>query len=83
MKKRYATLAVWLCLSLLPALALACPVCFNAREETRKAFFWTMVLLTVLPLGLIGGTLWWLWRRVKAGAALTSASDPSHTPPAR
>ncbi len=52
-----------------PALSLACPVCFNSRDENRLAFFWTAMVLSVLPLGLIGGALFWVWRRAHAADA--------------
>jgi hypothetical protein len=51
-----------------PALAQACAVCGSANDGNRMAFFWTTVLLSLVPLGLIGGGLLWL-RRV-AGARL-------------
>lgn len=54
---------------LLPAYALACPVCYTAREASRLAFLWTAIFLTLVPLGLIGGILYWLWRRIKANDA--------------
>jgi hypothetical protein len=38
-------------------------VCVAATERNRGAFFGTTVLLSVLPLGMIGADLWWLHRR--------------------
>ena len=41
--------------------ALACPVCFAAKnEENQLAFIATTGLLTFAPLVLIGGLIWWL-----------------------
>ena len=49
----------------LPRLAQACSVCSAGREdENRLAFLVTTVFLSSLPLAMIGGTLWWLRRRV-------------------
>jgi len=46
--------------------ALACPVCFSAKnDENRIAFIVTTAFLTFLPLGLIGGGVWWLSRRAR------------------
>lgn len=49
-----------------PKAALACPVCWNPREDSRLAFFWTAVLMSLLPLGLTGGLIFWLRRRIAA-----------------
>jgi hypothetical protein len=45
-----------------PALAQACAVCGSANDRNRMAFFWTTVLLSLAPLGLIGGALLWIRR---------------------
>ena len=50
----------------LPRIASACAVCFSGRDETRLAYVLTTVLLTALPLALLGGFLWWLRRRARA-----------------
>lgn len=52
--------AVWL-----PQSALACSVCFSAREETRAAFYQTTALLTLLPLFMLAGFVIWIRRRFK------------------
>jgi hypothetical protein len=58
-----------------PALALACPVCFNAKNEgARIAFLATTVFLTALPLLLIGGVITWLARRA------ANADQPGEPP---
>lgn len=49
---------------LLPEAAHACPVCFDARDENRQAFLATTVLLSLLPLGMVGGVGFWMRRRV-------------------
>lgn len=46
-----------------PGAASACAVCFNATEDNRWAFIGTTAFLTLLPLAMIGGTLFWLRRR--------------------
>lgn len=46
---------------MLPAVARACATCSGANDRNRAAFFWTTVLLSLLPLGMIaGGLLWWM-----------------------
>jgi hypothetical protein len=50
-----------------PRVGHACGVCFTGREDdARIAFIGTTVLLTLLPLAMIGGVTWWLWRRARA-----------------
>ena len=68
----FAALAAALVLGAEPAAA--CAVCSGGDEESRKAFVWTAVLLSVLPPGLVGGFLWWALRqrreRAKPGLPL-------------
>jgi hypothetical protein len=65
-KRAHALLAAVTGVLASPALALACPVCFSAKNEaTRIAFLGTTVFLTALPLFLIGGVGLWLARRVE------------------
>ena len=56
---------VALLVTLWPQLAAACAVCFSADGEARVAFIKTTILLTLMPLVLAGGALWWLRRRMK------------------
>jgi hypothetical protein len=56
-----------------PSLARACSVCVDPEAENRTAFIITTVLLSVLPLLLVGGLVAWLWRRaalIEAEASL-------------
>jgi hypothetical protein len=46
-------------------LAYACPSCASPLEENRQAFVDTTILLTVLPLAMIGSFVWWLRRRTR------------------
>ena len=64
-KDRIAALALaaWVAA---PELARACAVCTAGRDdETQAAFLGTTAFLSVLPLALIGGFVWWLRRRVR------------------
>ncbi len=64
---RPIAIAVLLAVLLLgPGLAEACPVCFSGQDANRLAFTTTAVFLTFLPLGMIGGTVYWLWRLAQA-----------------
>lgn len=50
------------------AQAWACAVCVVPSRDTAMAFLGTAVLLSVLPLALIGGIGVWLHRRVRRAA---------------
>ncbi len=70
----------WLAAFLLagaPRAAEACSVCMSGRDdETRAAFLGTTVLLSILPLLLIGGIAWWVWRLARRQAAEAEAREP-------
>lgn len=58
-------------LALFPDSAYACPVCFDRDDEARLAFLATTGLLTLLPLGMVGGLAMWLRKRARgAGSAI-------------
>lgn len=65
-KKHTCALLISTSLVLVPRLAAACAVCFSGRsDEARVAFLATTVLLTGLPLLMIGSVVWWLIRRAR------------------
>jgi len=47
----------------LPDLADACAVCGAAVDRNKSAFVGTTILLSLLPLAMIGAGLWWIGRR--------------------
>ena len=65
---RLLPLTPWLCalvlatlILLVPELADACPVCNATKNESsRIAFLVTTGFLSLLPLGLVAGILWWM-----------------------
>ncbi len=67
----------------LPEAAHACPVCFDARDETRQAFLATAAFMTLLPLGMVAGAGLWLRRRsreldAEEGAERARGSTETH-----
>ncbi len=72
-----------------PAVARACPVCFDANEQNRAAFIVTTILLSTLPLAMVGVIVLWIRdsaRGPEAGERSTSgapASDPLRSDRAR
>jgi len=61
--RRFAS-ALALVALLLPAVAFACPVCSaNANDRNEKAFRGTTALLSLLPLTMFAGGIWWLRKK--------------------
>jgi len=63
---RFALLFALALFAVLPDAASACSVCYGGDEESRKAFLFTTVLLSLLPIGMIGALAWIVWRSAKA-----------------
>lgn len=50
----------------LPRAAAACPMCMSGTDErVQTAFALGSLALSVLPLAMIGGGVWWLVRRAR------------------
>ena len=47
--------------------AHACAVCGGGTDRMRAAFMISTAFLSLLPLGLIFGGVWWLRRQIGAG----------------
>ena len=56
-----------LALSALPAAAWACPVCFDPTAQNQTAYLASTIFMSLLPLALIGGGLWWVWAQTRGG----------------
>ena len=46
-------------------VAHACPSCASPLEENRQAFVDTTIFLTVVPLAMIGGLVWWIRKKTR------------------
>jgi len=62
-------------------LAYACPSCASPLEENRQAFVDTTVFLTVVPLMMMGGFVWWLRRQLRAMDAAAEIAVPENLMP--
>lgn len=74
MNQRITALLVMLAASV-PAEVFACSVCFDATDQSRGAFLATTIFLSLLPLGLIGGIGFYIFRLMRA-AEVAAADDP-------
>lgn len=63
MKRALIALFALSLLALIPDVAHACAVCFDASDENRRAFLATTAFLSLLPLGMVGGAGLWLRKR--------------------
>ena len=64
---RWFPILALLALALAPELASACAVCSAGREdENRFAFLIMTIFMSVTPLSLIGGLVFWIRRRYLA-----------------
>lgn len=62
---RALSVAAALGIACLADVARACPSCASPLEENRQAFVDTTIFLTVVPLMMIGGLIWWIRRKVR------------------
>ncbi len=72
------TLILTAAMLLVHDVAWACPVCFDPNEQSRGVFLLTTAVMTFVPLILIGGVVYWLWRRSEA---LDQLDPPGGHPP--
>lgn len=75
-----AALALLALLLLAPEASQACAVCFSGRDETRVAFLVTTILMTLLPLAMIGALVLWLRQRVRAAAQAAAEASVEPRP---
>ena len=65
----------------LPEVASACPMCMAGQGGgTQRAFALGSLFLSVLPLAVIGGAVWYLRRRARALAAAAPPTDAAPRP---
>lgn len=61
---------------LAPAVALACPVCSGTADRNAGAFAGTTALLSLLPLSMFAGGIWWLRKSGFGGGEFVDRDDP-------
>ena len=49
--------------SMIPGVALACPACMVGDPKTAATYFGMTVVMSALPILLVCGLGYWLWRR--------------------
>jgi len=66
----------------LPALAQACPMCFAGSERSRIAIFKMTIVMSLLPLGMLGTGVLWLRRGGRSFLGDEFEDRDAYTPPA-
>ncbi len=49
--------------ALFPGAALACPACMVGDPKTAATYFGMTIVLSSLPIAMVCGIGYWLWRR--------------------
>lgn len=65
-------LTAWtaLLLALWPSQVLACAVCrFGDEDPSLDAYFISVIFMSLVPLAIIGGSLYYIYRRARQAAA--------------
>ena len=65
MSTRPRAVLVAIGLAVLPASVHACSVCGGGNPANRFAFFMSTIVLSLLPLVMIAGGVWWVRSRLK------------------
>ena len=60
---RFRTIAAAVALALFPAAGWACPACMGNDPKTASTYLGMTLILSALPLLLVGGLGYWFWRR--------------------
>ncbi|MGD0965654.1 MAG: hypothetical protein ABSA57_17320 [Candidatus Acidiferrales bacterium] len=63
--------------SLIPAAAHACSACILADPRTSGTYLKMTLIMSALPLGLLGGLTFWLWRRYSPQGRATGLTRQS------
>lgn len=65
-----------------PQISEACAVCSDGEKQNAMAFFWTTILLTAIPLALLGFLVRWAQVKAKAIESASEKEDMDVVPPA-
>lgn len=82
--RRALPVAILIALTLVaPGAAHACAVCGAAADRNKSLFLGTTILLSLLPLALIGAAVWWVARHAGGhlAAELADRELPAEAPP--
>jgi hypothetical protein len=67
---------------LIPGSAFACSACQDPRAPNQNAFLLGTIMLSLLPLCMMGGIVWFLRSRYRAAGTLSDATSARVEEPA-
>lgn len=56
-------LSVAAVVAVIPGFAWACPACMVSSPKTASTYLGMTLIMSALPILLVGGIGYWLWRR--------------------
>lgn len=59
-------------LAMIPAVAQACPACMVTDPKNAGTYLGMTLMMSALPLGMVGGLAYWFWRRYSQAARASS-----------
>ncbi|MBI4815990.1 MAG: hypothetical protein HY791_07030 [Deltaproteobacteria bacterium] len=77
MSRLLLMVATVLGLASIPALAEACAVCVPANERTQAVYLGMTVMMSLLPLALMGGVIYLVVRAHREGETATAETRES------
>jgi hypothetical protein len=70
----YRLLIATTLLSMIPATAIACSACILADPKTSGTYLKMTLIMSALPLTLLGGLTFWLWHRYSPRARTSGST---------
>jgi hypothetical protein len=64
-------------ISLIPIATRACSACILADPKTSGTYLKMTLMMSALPLSLLGGLAYWLWRRYSPRSRSIAATRPA------
>ena len=64
-------------LHFVPAAAWACPACIVTDPKNANTYLGMTLMMSILPLGMLGGLIYWFWRRYSQKPSSASQTRPA------
>jgi hypothetical protein len=60
-----------------PAAVSACPACIVTDPKNANTYLGMTLMMSILPLGMLGGLIYWFWRRYSQKPDTASPRRPA------
>jgi hypothetical protein len=64
-------------LPLIPAATWACSSCIVTDPKNANTYLGMTLMMSILPLGMLGGLIYWFWRRYTQEPSAASQPRPA------